>query len=540
MSAGRQARPSGALPPPAPKLVVLIMVDQMRGDYVDKFKADWTGGLKRLVSEGAWFHRAAYPYLNTVTCVGHSTVATGAYPHRTGIISNSWLDRGANTLTACTTDATAHDVAYSRDAAGGDSARLLQISTLADEMRRQKSAHVVSLSLKADAAIMMAGHAGDAVTWLDIPTSTWTTSSAYTNGPVSAVKVFTDANPVDADYGKTWTRMLPESRYQGTDDGEAEAPPNGWTRTFPHELKSNTGKPDNDFHVQWQRSPFADEYLGRFAAALVESMKLGRNDGTDVLAVSFSSPDLVGHAFGPRSQEVQDIYAHLDRTVGVLLDRLDALVGRDKYFVGLCADHGVTELPEQLKKEGKDAGRIDAVTVAAIIDTRAKALAGGEHYVQRLVGNDVYFERGMYEKLQEAPGAMKAAVDALQASQGIARVFRREELTAAGATASTDRVLRAAALSYFPGRSGDLVLALKPGWMFAAIGTTHGTANEEDQHVPILLMGPGVKAGVYEQPAAPADVAPTLARLAGISLASAEGRVLKEALAAKTTRSSGQ
>src|SRR6185295_12499870 len=171
--------------------------------------------------------------------------------------------------------------------------------------------------------------------------------------------------------GKTWERRLPAASYSGLDEGVGEAPPQGWTRSFPHTLKGTSGKPDDSFMAQWERSPFADAYVGRFAASLVKSLELGKHEGTDVLAVSFSSPDMVGHAFGPRSHEVQDMYANLDQTIGTLFDLLDAQVGKDQWVVGLSADHGVTPIPEQLVAEGKDAGRTGA---AAIIDAIEQVL----------------------------------------------------------------------------------------------------------------------------------------------------------------------
>ena len=150
-----------------PKLVVLLMVDQMRADYVDRFKSDWNGGLKRLVSRGAWFRHAAYPYLSTVTCTGHATVSSGAWPHTHGMVQNAWWDRDGKKTVTCTEDPNAKDIGYGQPTTGGDSGYRLEVPSFADEMRRQLSAHVVSLSLKDRSAIMLAGHGGDAVTWLN-------------------------------------------------------------------------------------------------------------------------------------------------------------------------------------------------------------------------------------------------------------------------------------------------------------------------------------------------------------------------------------
>jgi predicted AlkP superfamily pyrophosphatase or phosphodiesterase len=396
-------------------------------------------------------------------------------------------------------------------------------------MRSQRAAHVAVLSLKARSAIMLAGHGGDAVTWLSDTFDGWETSSAFSRGPVPAVKAFVDAHPIDADYGKPWTRLLPDARYLETDAGLGEAPPNGWTASFPHVLKgAGTGTPDADFRAQWERSPFGDAYLAHFAESLVESMSLGRHTGTDVLGIGFSSPDLVGHAFGPASQEVRDIYAHLDRTIGGLLDRLDTLVGRNRYIVVLSADHGVSPIPEQTISKGLDGGRLDSPMLTGIVERAAQKAAGPGRYLARVSGNDVYFEPGMYDKLKATGPALDAVTRAIQAEPGIARVFAAEDLRS-GAT-STDRLRRAAALSYVPGRSGDLIVVPKLGWMFSARGTTHATASPDDQRVPIILMGPGVKAGEYREEVTPADIAPTLAALCGITMSRSEGRVLWSAL----------
>ncbi len=517
------SRPHAA-PSDPPKLAVIIVVDQMRADYVDHFNADWQGGLKRLVTDGAWFQQAAYPYLSTFTCAGHATIATGAFPHTHGVFQNAWWDRDARRQMSCTDDPKATDLGYGVPVAGGDSAYRLQIPTFTDVMRTERHARVVSLSLKERSAIMLAGRGGDAVTWRSNALDGWVTSSVFAAGPVPAVKAFVEANPPGADFGKTWDRTLPASRYSGADDGLGEAPPAGWTRTFPHALQGTTGAADGTFLAQWERSPFADAYLGRFAAALVESMQLGRHDSTDVLAVSFSSPDLVGHAFGPRSHEVQDMYAHLDGTLATLFERLDTLVGKDRWVVALTADHGVTPIPEQLVAEGQDAGRVSGAAIAdAVEQVLGPALGVGRH-VTVVDGNDLYFEPGVYNRIRRSSALLNAVVAAIAARPGIQRVFQSEQVR--GAAKSRDPWLRAAALSYFPGRSGDLILALKPGWMISAAGTTHGSASADDQRVPLLFMGPGIKPGKYQQPASPADMAPTLAALSGISLSKAEGRPL--------------
>ena len=511
----------------APKLVVLVVVDQMRADYVERFHDDWSSGLRRLVDDGAWFTRAAYPYLTTVTCAGHATVSTGAYPHTHGVFANTWFDRERSAVIPCTDDQQARVVSYNHDANSRTGPGRLMAPTLADQMRAQNG-RVVTLALKARSAIMMAGHGGDAVTWISESLDGWETSTAYSKEPVQAVKAYTSANPLEADFGKVWTRLLPPSRYRDPDDGLAEDPVKGWTSTFPHPLRGENGRPDASYFDQWQHSPYADAYVARMAAALVESMQLGKRDTPDFLGVSFSSPDLVGHSFGPHSQEVQDMYASLDRSVGTLLNELDRLVGPGQYVLGLTADHGVTDVPEQLRKAGRDGGRASGSAVLSAGEARAVRDVGAGKYLSRLNGNDIYFEPGMYDRVKRHPATLKAMTSAMAKVSGVQKVFTSDEV--ANAAGASDPLLRAAALSYVKGRSGDLILALKPGWMFSASGTTHGSATSDDQRVPLLLFGYGVKSGRYDAPASPVDVAPTLAAVAGLALPTAEGRALREAL----------
>lgn len=511
----------------APKLVVLIVVDQMRADYIERFHDNWSSGLRRMVDEGAWFTRANYPYLNTVTCAGHATVSTGAYPHTHGILGNTWFDRTRASVIPCTDDPRARVVSYNRDATSRTGPGNLLIPSLADQMRG-KGSKVVTLALKARSAIMLAGHGGDAVTWISESLDGWETSSVYSQVPVPQVKAFISSNPIDADFGKTWSRMLPPSQYQGPDDGLAEDPTKGWTATFPHVLKGQNDKADTTFYDQWQHSPFADAYVARMAGSLVESMQLGKGAGTDFLGVSFSSPDLVGHNFGPASNEIQDMYANLDQSIGALLNTLDRVVGAGQYVVGLSADHAVTPIPEQLKKAGKEGGRLSGSAILNAGETRAVRAMGVGKYLSRLNGNEIYFEPGMYDKAKRRSNALKGIIDAMSKVTGVGHIYTSEEVQKG--LNSTDPLLRAAALSYVPGRSGDLILSPRPGWMFSPAGTTHGSATMDDQHVPVLLFGFGVKPGKYEGAASPADVAPTLAALSGTALPNAEGRVLKEAL----------
>src|SRR5271167_3233195 len=324
--------------PARPKLVVMIVVDQMRADYVDKFRGQWTSGLERLVEQGAWFRAAAYPYAATSTCVGHATISTGAFPSSHGMISNAWWDRDAQKMVTCTDDPNVKNVAYAGGSTkGGDSAWRMQLPAYAEELKFQTggATRVVTFSLKARSAITLAGHKGAAATWFDSATGAWVTSSPYDTMPF--IEEFVKKHPVAEDYGKTWSLSLPATSYLYEDKTAGASPPDGWSNSFPHPLHGKEGStaPEAAFYQQWSTSPFAETYLTKLALAAVDSLGLGKSGATDYLGVSYSSVDSVGHAFGPRSREIQDMLVRLDKDLGELFTHLDQKVGRANYVVAL-------------------------------------------------------------------------------------------------------------------------------------------------------------------------------------------------------------
>ena len=506
-----------------PKLVVIVVADQMRADYLVRYGGLFEKGLKRLTTDGAWFQNAAYPYMATLTCVGHTTIGTGTLPFHHGIMQNSWYDRAANRNVTCTEDPDTTEIAYGAAAGIGDSAHRMLRPSLAETMKKTAKARVVTISLKARSAIGLAGHDADAVIWLD-ERGAWQTSSAYTKEPLGWVASFVRANPIDADAGKTWERALPANRYDGTDDARGERGPRGWTGTFPHQLGAAG---DLAFYTQWTTSPFADEYLATFAEGAIDALHLGKGDGTDFLGVSFSTLDLIGHAYGPRSHEIQDELIRLDRTLGRLLDTLDAKVGAGNYVLALSADHGVADVPEQTA----DGGHVLSNVTTGAIDAVLKGASYGDGpFVAAALGTEIYLKPGVYDRLQRDAKTLAALRDAMGKLSGVARVLTARELAPASARTSKDPQIRAAALSYVPGRSGDLFVIPKPNWIMGASVTTHGTLNTYDQRVPIVLYGAGIQAGVRPEPATPADIAPTLAAVAGVTLKSVDGKVLTPAL----------
>jgi hypothetical protein len=306
-----------------PKLVVLISVDQMRGDYVDHYGHQWSKGLKRLIAEGAWFRQADYPYYTTVTCPGHASISTGTVPAVHGMVENQWLDRAAGRLTSCTTDEAEKLVTYGAAVNGtGHSARRLMTTAFADELRLQSATapRVVSISLKARSAITLGGHKPDAVIWLDEADGEWVTSTAFSNEPAKYFADYIASHPLRGEMGRTWDRSLPIAQYIGDYSSENRRRYALVTREFPHVVKGRGDEVRGAFTDAWESSPYSDAYLAGLATAALDGLKLGRGRGTDLLAIGFSALDKTGHDFGPDSHEVQDVLIHVDAQIGALLD----------------------------------------------------------------------------------------------------------------------------------------------------------------------------------------------------------------------------
>jgi predicted AlkP superfamily pyrophosphatase or phosphodiesterase len=532
--AGAGSKPRAATSVRAvPTLVVILVVDQMRADYIDRYGDSWNAGFRRLMTQGAWFTRAAYPYAATVTCVGHSTIATGSLPPTHGIVGNSWYDRASGEVVPCAADPDTRLVRYGEGPdKAGSSARRLLVPNLADELRIQmaRAPRVVTFSLKNYTASMMAGQRPDAATWFDGDSGQWVTSTAFTPSPVPWLSRVVHQRRIEAAIGDTWLRLLAPGQYQHEDDGKGEKGVAQWTASFPHPLAGTPGQADAAFYEAWAGSPFSDAYLAQLGISAIDELKLGQGEGTDYLAISFSALDMVGHDFGPRSHEVQDVLARLDRSVGQLIAHLDRRVP-GRYVLALTADHGVAPIPEQTAAQGVPAGRVPAADLAGRVEKVLGGLFGPGKQVARTVGNEVIFAPGVLDKLRANPAAVRALKDAVREVPGVAGAYLGDELENLPAN-TENRLARAAAAGYYPGRSGDLIVFLRPYWLFGSgtTGTSHGSPYGYDQRVALFLMGQGIKAGRFAGDAGPMDIAPTLAHLVGVTLASADGRVLTEAL----------
>lgn len=528
--------------PPAkkPKLLVILAVDQMRADYVATYGGAWHEGLDRLLRGGVVFDGARYPYLDTITCAGHSTIGTGAYPHRHGMVLNAWWGRDRGRGVECTEDPDAPLVAYGagKPMGGGQSGRNIKVPTFAQVLRDAEATadpkpHVVSFSAKARSAIGLAGAGGDVVAWFD--GKEFVTSRAFSAAPIPVVEKTLAAHPAKALVANPWLKFAPPAAYRFADDAPAEHPSMPfWTRVFPHALALPiAGRPETASLpplVAWSASALPDELLADLAKNAVIELKLGQRATTDFLAVSFSQLDIVGHAFGPRSHEVQDVLLRLDRLLGDLLNTLDQTVGKDNYLVALTADHGVSEIPEQLTAEHKDAGRVPKQDLLAKLEFALAAEIGPGPHVDNITYTQIYLKPPSWQELRAKPGAVDRVCAVVKKVPGILACFSADELVDPAKT--HDPVARAAALSYFPGRSGDLVTAPRAHWLNDALaGTTHGSQNDYDQRVPLVFYGSGLRGRHVGGAASPADIAPTFAAVMGLPLPDAEGRARSEVVA---------
>jgi hypothetical protein len=520
---------------PKPKLAVLLYFDQLRGDYLSRWDGLFgEGGFRRLEKEGTWFQNCHYPYAYTVTAAGHASVATGCSPDRHGIMGNDWYDRAAGAPVYCVTSDRYQRVppapakkGGAKKAKGASPDRLLA-PTLADALKAATGGRgrVVALSFKDRAAVLPGGKSPDACFWFDSTTGDFVTSNYYRDRLPAWVESFNRERRADRWRGRTWDRLLPGldyERYSGPDDVQGESLGVLQGRTFPHPM-NGTGplKLKAAYYGALYTSPFGNDLLLDFAERAVESERLGRHDDPDLLCVSFSSNDAVGHAWGPDSQEVLDTTLRTDRQVERLLSFLDARVGKGRYAVALTADHGICPLPEVAHARTGQGARLDS----ALLGKRAEAFLaqtfGGQEgdgrWVEWAEEPWVYFDRAHLKKRGVEPAKAEAALAGwLEKQPGILKAYTRTELLA-GAPAG-DAMAQRARHSFRADRSGDVLVVVQPYHLITSrlSGTTHGTPHPYDTHVPLLVSGPGVRHALRRDAVTPQAASVILARALGVA-----------------------
>lgn len=500
--------------PAETRLVLLIAVDQFRYDYLTRFRTDFTGGFKRLLANGAVFTNAYLEHYPTVTAIGHSTMLSGATPSMSGIIGNDWFDRESGKSVQSITDETVKPVGAA-DAAKASPRRLL-VTTLGDEIRlasglpkgAPNAPRVVGISLKDRAAILPVGRGADAAYWFDTKTGSFVSSTYYMNDAPQWVRAFNSRRPADTLAGQAWLALSVGSPV---------------LKQLPKEI-------DSKLYEAVYGSPFGNQMLLDFTSTAITEERLGQRGVVDLVSVSFSSNDSVGHTYGPDSPQVRDLAIRTDRAIGQLLDRVDKLVGLQHTIVALTADHGVAPLPESLTERSLPGGRMTNKELFGAIEQALTRRFGEGQWLMATAGSSPYLNYSLIEQKQlDATEVRRIAAAAAMRVPHVARVYTRDQLLR-GEVANDligSRVLR----GFNAQRSGDLEIILEPYWMRQATGTTHGSPYNYDAHIPLILMGQGVKPGRYVGRVALNDLAPTLATLIDVDApAASTGRVLIEAL----------
>jgi Type I phosphodiesterase / nucleotide pyrophosphatase len=525
--------PARAAPPaekpgrPAIRLAVVVMFDQLRGDYLirwhDLFGKD---GFRRILDEGAWYQNCHYPYANTVTGAGHASVHTGCSPMTHGIIANDWYDRTEGASVYCATTLRYQPVPGRKSArktskSGAGSPDRLLAPTLGDALKEAThgKGKVVSLSFKDRSAVLPGGRRPDACYWLDSSTGNFVTSTYYRDAVHPWVARFNNAGKAEQWAGSLWERLRPDLDYAkivGPDKvtGEGKGVEQGVT--FPHPLGGRPPLSLKTYYGALYNSPFGNNLLLDFTKAAVTAEHLGQDDVPDLLCVSFSSNDPVGHCWGPDSQEVFDTTLRSDLIMRDLLAFLDARVGKGRYVLALTADHGVCPLPEVSRKKGKDAWRVPLTTLARGAEGFLQKEFGGGRggCIEALSAGAIYLNRGWMKAGNLQPATVeKALAGWLKKQNAIQTAYTRTQLLAG--LPKNDSVGQRVRRSFHPERSGDVFPVLKPYYLPSsplATGTTHGSPHDYDTHVPLVVYGPGIHGGASKKPVIPQAIVPIVAR----------------------------
>ncbi len=497
---------------PRPKLVVGIVVDQMRWDYLYRFYDRYAidGGFKRFLNEGFTCENNLIPYAPTITACGHATLYTGAPPAITGITGNAWWDRLQGKTIYCTEDNTVNSVGTTTRN-GKQSPANLFTTTIGDELRLATNfrSKVIGISLKDRGGILPAGHSANAAYWYDNTSGNWISSSYYMTELPGWVSSFNSRKRVDAFYAEGWDLLFPRSTYvQSTPDEKTyEGKPFG--AAFPYDTKSFVGKDYGKIATM----PAGNRLTLEFSLAAIEAENLGADAITDLLAISFSSPDYIGHTFGPNSLEAEDGFLRLDRDLGELFKYLDRKLGKGNYTTFLSADHGVAHVPEFMTENKLPGGR---VRISALVTEMNQALFD-KYQLRGLILSDDNYQLHLNHTLLDSAGIPRGEVANwtaahLQKQPGIARAFPLSELNTVPLPEKIRKMLNN---GYYPLRNGDVQYILQPNHIeaYSNTGTTHGLWNPYDAHIPLLWYGWGIKKGKTNRETYMTDVAPTLAAL---------------------------
>lgn len=496
--------------PHKPKLLLAIAVDQFRYDYTTRFRDRYNSGLATMLAHGAVFVDAHQDHFPTVTATGHTTFLTGSTPATSGIIGNDWYDRASGKTITSVEDAKTK-LLGAGDGKKGSSPHNLIVSTLGDEIKiaDRSTTKVIGISMKDRAAILPSGRMADAAYWIDNQDGNVVSSTWYQEKLPQWVERYNAGKPALKYLGKSW--------YPVGKDASSGKP-----------FMKLSSSPDKSYFSEWEKTPFANEMLENLAEEVMRNEELGHHPGTDVLTISFSANDHLGHAVGPDAAEVEDMSVSTDRVLGKLLDAaVKQAGGLDNLLVVLTADHGVAPVPEVNTGRKMPGGRIDKKEYLGSIQEALVKKFGEGKWLLGTQESGFYFDYDLILQKKLKPSAVEdeAAAAALKLPY-VARAYTRTQLLRHEAPAS--QIDEYVARSFYPERGPDVVVIMKPYYLGGTEGTGHGSPYDYDSHVPLIFYGSQIHAGVYGERVGISDVAPTLAAVLSVETPSGNiGYILK-------------
>lgn len=522
------------------KLVVLLVADQFSFNFLSRYQDKFsTGGIRMITDRGASYSHCQFENASTDTAVGHSIIATGAYPWSTGIVGDAWYDRRKSKTISAVNDDAMQLVGASGNAGG---THLLQGTTIGDQMKLASNGRskVITVSLKDSAALLLGGRLANNAYWWDTKTGNMVSSSQYGREVASWVQTFNDQHYADKYLGKQWQRLMPETNYTAStrDDYPYEKGIAGDGKQFPHVITGGANGPGETYYNAFAMTPWSNQMLCDFAREAVDKESLGMHSDPDLLAVSFSAGDLLGRSFGPYSQETEDLNLRLDQSLSGLFTFLDQKLGLDNCLIVFTSDHGVCPIPEFLKERGMDARRIDSKTFKNLLDSALDSRLGAEDWIEAFEPPNLYLNLNAIDKQKyRQPDVEALAAKMAHSVPGVGEVYTAAQFFTNNLPSGP--LSEAVRKSYYWGRSGELFVMPRPGHIFISesTGTTTGSPYNYDTQVPLIIFGGGVQVGRYGQSASPADIAPTIASILGIEAPSlSSGRVLSEAVSTTSRR----
>ena len=501
------------LPPDKPKLVIAIVVEELKYDQLEKLRDKLSeNGIKRLINEGTYFKNASYQYMLTQSAPGHATISTGAEPSFHGITADDWYVPLKNELINCTKDLTVNSVGGSFETGLHSPVNLL-VSTFSDElqMSTNRKSKAFGVGLRESSAIFMAGHAANAAYWFDNTTGTWMSSTYYISSLPAWVNDFNAMKFSDTYLNSVWSPLKPASYYVDClpDSNDFEAGFNHMNY-FPYDLKKLRAK--NDYSLL-RETPFGNSLTANFAIRLLQNEQLGKHDVTDYLSICFSATDYIGHRFGPSSVEMGDAILRLDEDIKNLLNYVNDSIGKKNVLIYFTAAHGISEIPTVLEKNRIPSGYFKQNQALQLLRSYLNAVYGEGNWVKGYSEKQIFLNRTLIEDARlSLDDVQKKVARFLVQFTGVEAAYPYSAFEANDfGNGNLKRIIN----NFSPQRSGDVIVILNPGWVDQATDyvTNHNSPYEYDSHVPLIWYGWSVNRATVTRQVNMTDIAATLSTL---------------------------